>query len=261
MRLRPILGWATALFLLGSGWATPAYAQISGRVLSTGSDEPLTQAMVSLIDSAGVVIRTTPVDFEGSFFLLSPPPERGPVMIYAEAFGFLSMMEGPLPPEWEGTLQVEMRLEPQPVELDSLDVEVRPRSTKLDLNGYYMREAMGQGFHMDRLDITDNISAVTTADLLRAIPGVTVNNTGEVELRGVANFATFCFYRVYLDGVLMVSPVSWDPNWPTNLIRPQELEGIEVYRRPAEVPPQYAQSGACGVILLWSRGGGRRGNE
>lgn len=48
-----------------------------------------------------------------------------------------------------------------------------------------------------------------------------------------------------------------NPPWTKTLISPQHVEGIEVYRRPAELPAQYsgARSG-CGVILTWSRGGG-----
>ena len=40
-------------------------------------------------------------------------------------------------------------------------------------------------------------------------------------------------------------------------MHPDNIEAIEVYRGPAEVPPQFggAQS-ACGVIVLWTRTGG-----
>jgi hypothetical protein len=35
---------------------------------------------------------------------------------------------------------------------------------------------------------------------------------------------------------------------------PLDLEGMEVYRSAAEIPPEYNATGsACGVILLWTR--------
>jgi hypothetical protein len=39
------------------------------------------------------------------------------------------------------------------------------------------------------------------------------------------------------------------------LVVPGEVEGIEIYRRPAEVPPQFAPSGifSCGAIVIWTR--------
>jgi hypothetical protein len=35
-------------------------------------------------------------------------------------------------------------------------------------------------------------------------------------------------------------------------VRPNEVEGIEVYRRLSEVPAEYRKAGSeCGVVLIW----------
>jgi hypothetical protein len=62
-------------------------------------------------------------------------------------------------------------------------------------------------------------------------------------------------------------PVNYEPGIVPNqknnviafdfdVIHPNNVEAIEVYRSPAEVPPQYGGAeAACGVILLWRRVG------
>ena len=54
-----------------------------------------------------------------------------------------------------------------------------------------------------------------------------------------------CFVQVYLDGLKLNSDIE--------LIRTQDLYGVEYYTG-ASVPVQYRISGAaCGVLLAWSR--------
>ncbi|MBV9111159.1 MAG: hypothetical protein JO306_17265, partial [Gemmatimonadetes bacterium] len=37
-------------------------------------------------------------------------------------------------------------------------------------------------------------------------------------------------------------------------IAPEDIEGIEVYRGPSEIPPRYiALASPCGLIVVWSR--------
>lgn len=55
------------------------------------------------------------------------------------------------------------------------------------------------------------------------------------------------------------------PLYLSDLVSPQEIAGMEVYRSPAELPLQYAGTGGggargfgadgrqCGVILVWTR--------
>ena len=64
-----------------------------------------------------------------------------------------------------------------------------------------------------------------------------------------------CPYRVFLDGVLVVSDAfKDDANWARDLVRPDDVEAIEVYSRPSEIPVQYGGAqGGCGVVLLWTK--------
>jgi hypothetical protein len=58
---------------------------------------------------------------------------------------------------------------------------------------------------------------------------------------------------VYLDGtpVLVNREVSIN-----ELITPDQVQAIEIFRGPSETPAQWRDSNsACGVILIWSRAG------
>ncbi|HEU4454617.1 MAG TPA: hypothetical protein VFR81_16235, partial [Longimicrobium sp.] len=58
-----------------------------------------------------------------------------------------------------------------------------------------------------------------------------------------------CPVQYYLDGS------SWEPDARgviSNDVRPDEVEGIEVYRRATEIPPEFRRPGSeCGVVLIW----------
>jgi hypothetical protein len=75
-----------------------------------------------------------------------------------------------------------------------------------------------------------------------------------------ANFS--CMPPVFLDGMLVSSntpmtgltertgPVRYD----IDSLHWQDIEAIEIYAGPAQVPPQYGGAhSACGVILFWTR--------
>jgi outer membrane receptor for monomeric catechols len=65
--------------------------------------------------------------------------------------------------------------------------------------------------------------------------------------------AAACYMSVYVDGVRIWAAGSRDPP-DFDQLRNNQYEGVEIYRGPAELPTQYAGTGAaCGAILLWSR--------
>lgn len=232
----------------------PAYGQaqvIQGRVVSTEGGAPLVQASVSLVDSLGNLVdsRTTG---ESGFFRFEVGSELQAAFLQAQVLGFLTFFDGPIPLDAAEPVQVELRLQPAPIELDSLSVSVERRIASLDDNGFYTREQLGAGFHLDRTAIRRQVSALTLADVLRTIPGLSVGNSGEVTFQGARSIQG-CTPNVYLDGLLVVSAVAPDRFWAQNLIDPLDVEGVEIYRRPSEVPVQYSASGVCGVVLIWSR--------
>jgi hypothetical protein len=68
-----------------------------------------------------------------------------------------------------------------------------------------------------------------------------------------------CYSSIYLDGALLWAPGTLGVGPPdVNEFKVVDLEGIEVYRSVAEAPLQYTPPrSTCGVVLLWTRVGGR----
>ncbi len=129
--------------------------------------------------------------------------------------------------------------------------------------GFYERQRRGRGVFLDRSAIEKRAGARELGDLLRAIPGVTVDYNGLIRFRGISTGpASRCGAPlVFVDGIAVnrdeaASGVP-DPSQWQRSIDPIDIEAIELYRSPAEVPAQYnaGAMAACGVILIWRRRG------
>lgn len=65
-----------------------------------------------------------------------------------------------------------------------------------------------------------------------------------------------CWPRIYLDGTVVERGGFREPLGAFDaLVRANNVEGIEVYSSPAEIPVQYggATGSACGVYLIWTK--------
>ncbi len=223
--------------------------ELLGRVGS--AEGPVAFAEVLVVDADGRVLRASQADSNGRFVL-----EGGGWLghyLYVEALGYLAAYEGPLQATALSPLQIV--LAKSPVVLEGIEVYTEARDPFLARTGFYERRASGQGVGLDAQDVARRESARVFSDLLRGLPGVSVDSRGYVRLRGMSSFTgRTCYYRVYLDGVLFVDRGSWDEEWARTMISPDHVMGVEVYRRPVEVPVQFGGASAgCGVILVWSK--------
>jgi len=95
-----------------------------------------------------------------------------------------------------------------------------------------------------------------TSDLFREIQGVRINydRHGRPYLAGGRSH---CPMQVYLNGIVIYRPTSGPGAMSPPIIdewNVSNLDGIEVYRGPAETPSQYGGPGGnCGTVLLWTR--------
>jgi hypothetical protein len=204
---------------------------------------------MTLLDEAGEKLAGTLTDSTGLFGLSST--RGGAHLLKAERVGYRTATTPAMELGAADTLRVEFRLSVQAVLLSPMVVTVQPRRLTGALRDFYQRaERRAWGSFITREEI-DRRHPGHTTDLLLTSPGVQVVPTrfgrNTVLLRGG------CPARVYLDGIgVRLHGTSID-----DLVRPQELEGIEVYRNEAEVPGQYGglSNGGCGAVLLWTRRG------
>ena len=122
----------------------------------------------------------------------------------------------------------------------------------------------GFGYFLDR-DQIERRNPFRTSDLLRAVPGVNIyqGNTGSgtsITMRGVSSLSGTCQPAIVIDGMRVMG----DAGEIDLLSNPEEIQGMAIYRGPAETPAEYQGLNTCGAIVIWTRRGsppGRRPRE
>ena len=131
--------------------------------------------------------------------------------------------------------------------LGEVKVEAKAGST---IPGFDARSKRGLGAFITRDDIEKRQSVLTT-DLFRTIPGLNVVFDGTnytVQSARAGNMS--CPMQWYLDG----APFDNSDNSFDQMIRPDDIEAIEVYKSASEVPVQFqGKNASCGTILVWTK--------
>ncbi len=153
---------------------------------------------------------------------------------------------------------IEIHLPSQAVEMPPIIVRVRPRRWYGDMVNLRERMDRGVGFIMTR-DQIDVRQPRNLGEALRVAPGVDVVQSGsavsgtfEVRMRNAQTMlGQTCPPAVWVDGM------KWrDATSAFTEIQGFELEVVEIYNGPSQVPGEYLDlSASCGVILVWTRRG------
>lgn len=142
------------------------------------------------------------------------------------------------------TLRLAVALPATAVALDPLVAEGRSAR----LQEFYDRADRGTGYSVTREEIERRRPRRVT-DIFRGIPNLVVAHAGgRAQIRlGRSSIGRECPPTYYLDGVRF-NPGNLDAD-----LRPELIEGVEVYPGN-QVPARYrASDAACGVILIWTR--------
>lgn len=150
------------------------------------------------------------------------------------------------------TAEIEIQIDPTPLQLTPITVAARPEAFESRLSGFNERAKTKTGYFItsDRLE---RLTSHRFTDILREVPGLKIGSVGRgasqaktVRLRG-ANCPPF----VFIDGFPAAAG-----EFDLDDIEPSTIEGVEIYNSMSTVPPQFlaARGGErCGVIALWSR--------
>jgi hypothetical protein len=135
-------------------------------------------------------------------------------------------------------------LDPMPTELEKVIVMARLAASRGRLKEFYERKSRGgMGTFIEREEI-ERRHPHWMSDMLRTVPGVRViprrGGGNSVRIRG-------CVPTVWLDG-LAVRGAQLD-----EIVRPNDVAAVEVYRSSAGLPPQFASMNSCGAIVVWTR--------
>jgi hypothetical protein len=140
-------------------------------------------------------------------------------------------------------------------ELDLVVVEAERVNERLAQVGFLRRRQTETGTFLTHEDI-EQLNPTQTSELLRRVPGFRVHVSGQVSSnRGVPSIRdgfSQCGVQYYVDDVHADGS-------DLNTIMPRAIAGMEIYTGSASIPPKYRVAGnpKCGVVLIWTRSGGR----
>lgn len=153
------------------------------------------------------------------------------------------------------TLELDIRLAPEPVELDPMVVTVSRRNSYLEEMGFYERIEKGYSGQQINREAIEERNPRTMGDLFQAVPGV------RVFYDGLGRFQVLMARAVRFSGGdgcvprLLIDDIPSDAGWLQD-IQPQRVEAVEVYGG-ANAPLRY--NDPCGVVLVWTRRGNQGG--
>jgi outer membrane cobalamin receptor len=147
---------------------------------------------------------------------------------------------------------IDVILDKQVPTLNSVVVRDKGSKADQDFNGFLSRKRSGFGGKFFTAEDIEQRQPFAMTDLMRMSPGMQVSPNGAMgyALRGRGG----CTPDVIIDGLRVMQGA----DEVDNLVRPGEVDGVEVYTSSAGVPPQYAGVGgsSCGAVLIWTKRGG-----
>jgi hypothetical protein len=227
--------------------AAPSRAQVvSGRLVEQGSERPVVRATVELMDGNSRRARTV-TDSAGRFAI--DVPGRGTYRVRASRLGYRPSLSREMTIATLDSLDIVFQLAANTVELEPLEVKASSRRVPPWLTGFYQRMESGAG---GRFVTRTQIAAwqpTQATDILRSLPGVTVvpHRSGHgnfVKVRG-------CVPLFFVDGLQIdLYGTSVD-----DYLNVRDVEGIEVYSGPSNIPAEFARAGTrgCGAVVVWTR--------
>jgi len=243
-----------------SGASSPADAQtLRGRILDSVTREPVMLAYVGLITEGQSMTVAALADTDGVFQITAPDP--GQYFIYISRTGYETLMDGVFELGEDGVFDVQIGLKPLPIELAEVVVEAEsgPMSF-LERQGFYDRAIDGRGVFMLREEI-ERTSIDKVTDVFRRIPMLDVDESRPLvggpqvfqnpRVRVVRN-GQYCSPTLYIDRHVVHSGAIGAVR-PDDYVTATEIDAIEVYTRPSEVPLGFDELNDCGVILIWTR--------
>jgi hypothetical protein len=245
-RFNPLQGALLAAFLVSAATASAQQGTIRGRVVDKSSNAALPQVEIVLVADN----RQVTTDSVGRYILVALP--AGPVRLLVRAPSFPVthvVVELSLGQELEHTIVLDSTAaarsaaQPLPGMVVTAPVPVDRRFVDFE-----RRRRTGRGHYLTRDDI-EKSGGSSIQDVVRPLRGVAVECGGGLG----------CFIR------MVRAPMQCPPDYivdrrvdnsfgPSTPIR--DIEAIEVYTGPSDVPGEFAgRTAGCGVIVIWTRAG------
>ncbi|MDH5758944.1 MAG: TonB-dependent receptor [Gemmatimonadota bacterium] len=257
----------TLLWVLLLPWVAQGQDQVRiiGHVIADDTEEPLSDAQISLRRVDGTFLTRTETDSLGAFELIVH--RQSAVQVRAERMGYKTNSSAVLHFDGHRLIQVVIRLDTEAIVLAPIEVivwyDVDPSPL---LDGFRHRKDTGMGTFITRSEI-ESRRPMYLSDVLRSVPGVEVSSEGRGNRPVIhmgRSLGRRCSPQVFVDGMLANRPsTTGGPGGfrIDDVVSPGAVEAIEIYRGLSSIPPEFLNPDAqCGVIAVWTRRGGTVGN-
>ena len=235
-----------------SGTAAQEAVEIAGAVVDDGTGEPIEGATVRLADASGSA-RETITGPAGTFVFAQVAP--GEYTLGVQRFGY-ELLSVPLEVGPRAPARLDVRMQPQAIPLEPIDVNVGGRAPGLVESGFYDRMEEGWGVFLEPEWIEARKGGFIKLEDFMWV------------LHGRAPLSRCAKIPVYLDR----RPIGTTPGWGTSALHPprpersdripglveelsvSDLGAAEVYQAGTKIP-MFAWTDAtmsCGAIILWS---------
>lgn len=249
------------------GEAATGRSRILGELIGRDTSDPIPAASVRLPD----LDRQTRTSEEGRFVFDSLPAGIYTVRVDHVRYG-TQTAEVRVPRS--RTVDAEIRLAPEAIEVEPIQVSVDVRSPGLASADYYQRrewgEKTGYGHFLEGEDLD---RGNRLSDVLGTVPRLKIGNFGR-QLSSGGHFPYFprhrdfsgpCLPAIYLDGQKIVGSgparevtLQFGPRGINGLVNLSEVAAVEVYPSPASTAGEFqGADSSCGVVVLWTRRGKR----
>lgn len=263
MRCSVVFAALTAVCLSAFAAPLPAAAQIrlEGRVVDDATNLPIPAARVEIFDFTWQKLGQRTTDAQGGF---SYPLRRpGSYHLRVGRTGYARTTPR-LVTGAHSYINVEVRLKSDAVLMAPLTVVARSASvTSPVLDNFHARMRQGLGTYITREDL-QRMRPNAVSDVVTRVPGLFLASHGvmgrQIYSGRTAGTAPGCPAQIWVDGFL-VNPRSKAGGEVTGMtldeaVRPQDVEGIEIYHGLATVPAEFMSiDSRCAVIAVWTRRG------
>lgn len=220
---------------------------VVGRVLGLQTGDPVVAADVRVVGAAARV----QTDELGFFSLTDVRP--GDYEIEVNHLSFEAITQ-PVSIVADRTVEMSVSMSADPIELAPIVVTAL-RDRRLERRGYYERrtrgDRTGQGQFLGA-EAIDRRGAATTTSLLGDVAGVRVSCSGRNCVVGSSRGADCRRMNVYLNGTLALRESRGNAISLDELVRPSEIEAVEVYPGASSTPAEFLD-GRCGAVVIWTR--------
>jgi hypothetical protein len=242
--------------LVGSAvTAAAAQVQLTGTIIDDETDLPVEGARIEFLAADGSRLGSVMSGAAGEFSYAVR--RTGSYQLDVARVGYRGIRTPSLSTGPHAAVLVEVRLRTEAVLLSPLRVIARSPSVNSPLHADFdARRGSGLGTFFTRADV-ERLRPRQVSALVARIPGFRIARDPRGGGEHIYTRDRGCPVQIWVDGFLL-NPRRAGAGGMTldEAVRPESIEGIEIYHGLSTVPAQFLNREArCGVVAVWTRRG------